>query len=166
MSMTLPEPETPSSSKFVLGLAAGAGLVILLVGAFLIFNRGGGGNVTPASQPVHLPFGAPEQAYAAQLKFSGLELSHATNMASQELIYVVGTVANTGTRTVRAAEVSVEFQDLIHQIVLRDTVPLFPAGADPLAPGGQRRFQLTFEHVPQSWNHEAPLIRVTGLDLQ
>jgi hypothetical protein len=165
MAMTLPAPESSSSSRFYAGLAAGAAIMLFLVGAVVLYTRGSG-RTAPDPTAAHLPFGAAEQAYAAQIRFSGLELSQATNLANQEFTYVVGTVANTGSRTVRVIEVTVEFQDLIHQLVLRETARVFPPGGQPLAPGQQRSFQLTFERVPASWNHQPPVIRVTGLDLQ
>ncbi|HXZ19507.1 MAG TPA: FxLYD domain-containing protein, partial [Candidatus Acidoferrales bacterium] len=107
-----------------------------------------------------------EQAYAAQIHFSNLQLTQASNMLNQEFTYVVGTVSNTGNRPVRAIEVTVEFHDLVNQLVLRDTVRIFPPGTPPLSPAHERDFQLTFEHVPSGWNHQPPSIRITGLDLQ
>jgi len=162
--MTLSASEGSSSNKFYTGLAAGAGLVLVVILAGVLLTRGGGTN--PTQQAVHPPFGPAEQAYAAQIHISNLQLSQANNMLNQEFTYVVGTVANAGTRTARAIEVTVEFHDLIHQVVLRDTLPLFPPEAGPLQASRERSFQLTFEHVPPAWNHEAPSIRVTGLDLQ
>jgi len=161
----LPAPESPSPSRFYAGLAAGAALMLLLVGAFVFFSRGSS-RAPAGGAGGHLPFGAAEQAYAAQIRISGLQLSQATNLLHQEFTYVVGNVANTGPRSVRAIEVTAEFQDLVHQVVLRDTVRLFPPGAEPLASGQERSFQLTFEGVPASWNHQPPVIRITGLDLQ
>jgi hypothetical protein len=163
--LTLPAGENPSSSRFYLGLAAGAALVLLILGAALLFNKGGG-SANSAGQPAPLPFGPVEQAYAPQIRISGLRMSQAKNMLNQEFTYVVGTAANTGPRPIRSIEFTVEFHDLIRQVVLRDTARPFPPAADPLAPGRERDFQLTFEHVPASWNHEPPAIRVTGLDLQ
>ena len=139
--------------------------MLIVVLAVVLFTRGAA-NSPNATQPAHLPFGATEQAYAPQIHFSDLKLSHSTNMANQELIYVVGTVANAGARAVQGIEVTVEFKDAIQQLVLRDSAPLFPQGAEPLAAGASRSFQLIFEHVPPSWNHEAPSIRVTGLALK
>jgi hypothetical protein len=163
MTLTAPD-ETPSSSRFWVGFAAGAGVMLAVVLAVVLFTRGAS-SPAAVSPSAHLAFGATEQAYAPQIHISDLKLSHSTNMANQELIYVVGNVANTGTRAVRGIEVTVEFQDSIRQLVLRDTAPLFPPAAEPLAPGASRSFQLTFEHVPPSWNHEPPVIRVTGLAL-
>jgi len=163
--MTLPSAQDSSSSRFYVALAAGAGIVVLLVAAGILLTRGSGGGMS-GGQPAPLPFGAAEQAYAPQIHFSALQLSQASNMLNQQFTYVVGTVSNAGNRPVRAIEVTVEFHDLVNQLVLRDTLRLFLPGAPPLAPGREREFQLTFEHVPASWNRQPPAIRVTGLDLQ
>ena len=53
-----------------------------------------------------LPFGAAEQAYAAQIHFRICELSQSTNLLNQQFTYVGGTVSNDGPRTIRALEVS------------------------------------------------------------
>jgi hypothetical protein len=163
--MNVPAAEESSSRRFVLALAGGAGIVLLLILGVWLLGRGSGGGQVPAAEK-HLPFGPAEQAYAAQIRFSNLQLSQATNMLKHEFTYLVGTVENSGGRTVRGIEATVEFHDLINQLVLRETVRIFPPGAPPLAPARQREFQLTFESVPQSWNHQAPAIRITGLDLQ
>jgi len=162
--MTLPAAENSGSRRFVLALAGGAGVVVLLVAAVWLMSRDSGAAKGPAA--THLPFGSAEQAYAPQIHFSNSQLSQATNMLNHEFTYLVGTVENSGTRPVRGIEATVEFHDLINQLVLRETVRVFSPGAPPLAPGHQRDFQLTFESVPASWNHQAPSIRVTGLDLQ
>ena len=163
--MSLPASENSSSNRFYVALAAGAGIVLLLIGAIVLFN-GGSGGAKPSPKPAPLPFGPEEQAYAAQIQFSGLQLSQANNMLNQEFTYVVGTVANSGGRSVRAIEATVEFHDLVNQVVLRDTVRIFQPGAAPLAPGHERDFQLTFEHVSAQWNRQPPTIRITGLALQ
>ena len=163
--MSLPASENSSSNRFYVALAAGAGIVLLLIGAIVLFN-GGSGGAKPSPKPAPLPFGPEEQAYAAQIHFSGLQLSQANNMLNQEFTYVVGTVSNSGDRPVRAIEATVEFHDLVNQVVLRDTVRIFQPGAPPLAPGHERDFQLTFEHVSAQWNRQPPTIRITGLALQ
>ena len=163
--MNPPATEDSSSSRFALALAAGAGIVLLLIVGAWLMGRGSGAAKSPAAQ-VHLPFGAAEQAYAGQIHFSDLQLSQATNMLNHEFTYLVGSVENSGTRPVRDIEASVEFHDLIKQLVLREPVHIFAPGAAPLAPSRRRDFQLTFEAVPQSWNHQPPAIRITGLDLE
>jgi hypothetical protein len=165
MEIHLPAAEKSSSSRFLLGLAAGAGIMLLLVAGGAMLSRGSGGAKGGGEAP-QVPFGPAEQAYAAQIRFSSLQLSQATNMLHQQFTYVVGSVTNTGTRTVRGIEVTVEFHDLIQQLVLRGTAPVIPPAAGPLAPGQERAFQLTFEGVPPSWNQHPPSIRVSGLELQ
>jgi len=163
--MNVPAAEDSSAKRFALALAAGAGVVLLLIAGAWLAGRGSGTAQGPVAA-AHLPFGPAEQAYSAQIHFSGLQLSQATNLLNHEFTYLVGTVENSGSRTVRGIEVTVEFHDLIHQLVLRDTARIFAAGAPPLAAGRRREFQLTFESVPPSWDHQPPDIRITGLDLQ
>jgi len=163
--MNLPSSEDAPSNRFFIALAVGAGIVVLLIAAAILIGRGSGDTKT-SGQPAPLPFGAAEQAYAAQIRFSRIQLTQASNMLNQEFTYVVGVVANSGDRSVRAMEVTVEFHDLVNQLVLRDTVRVFPPGTPPLSPAHERDFQLTFERVPAGWNHQPPSIRVTGLDLQ
>lgn len=163
--MNLPVADNTSSRGFFVGLAVGAGIVLLAVVGAVFLSRGSG-SAKGGGEAAHLPFGATEQAYAAQIRFSGLQLSQATNLLNQEFTYVVGTVENAGPRPVRAIEAAVEFHDLVNQLVLRETMRVFPPAAGPLPPGQKREFQLTFERVPSSWNHQPPSIRVTGLDLQ
>ena len=165
MAMNSPAAEDSSSSRFALALAGGAGVVLLLIAGVWLMSRSAGTS-SSSSAEMHLPFGPAEQAYAAQIRFSGLQLSQATNLLNHEFTYLVGTAENSGARPVRGIEASIEFHDLINQLVLRETARIFAPGAPPLAPGHQRDFQLTFESVPQSWNHQPPTIRVTGLDLQ
>ena len=165
MAMSSPTTEDSSSSRFALALAGGAGIVLLLVAGAWLMARGSGPARGTAAE-AHLPFGPAEQAYAQQIQFSGLQLSQATNLLNHEFTYLVGTVSNGGTRAVRGMEATVEFHDLINQLVLRETARVIAPGAPPLAPARKRDFQLTFESVPASWNHQAPTLRVTGLDLQ
>jgi len=66
---------------------------------------------------------------------------------------------------VRQIEVTVEYRDQINQLVLREKESLLARGV-PLGPGEKREFQLNFENVPNSWNRQYPVIRVTGLQLE
>jgi len=41
-----------------------------------------------------------------------------------------------------------------------------PMAADPLKPGDEREFRLTFETVPDNWNSQMPEVRVVGTELR
>jgi hypothetical protein len=162
--MNSPEADRSSANRVPLAMLGGAGVVLLLIAVAYFLGRGSGGS--SGSQPAHLPFGAAEQAYAGQIHFSDLQMSQATNLLNQEFTYLVGTVENSGGRAVQNSEVTVEFHDLINQVVLRETVRVLPPGSTALGAGHKRDFQLTFEAVPASWNRKAPAMRVTGLEFQ
>jgi hypothetical protein len=73
---------------------------------------------------------------------------------------------NDGPRKVRAMEVTVEFHDPFHQVILRDTNQLVDRGGATLDAGQHRDFQIQMEHLPAQWDKQNPLIRVTGLILE
>jgi len=145
-------------------------IVIVLVGALVY-----AGHKKPAPAPNTLQ---PADAYAASLPLSHFAMSEAENLSGGKLTYLDGHVTNTGNRTVTGVTVQVVFgndEALEPQI---DTVPLTlirmkepyidvePVGADPLKPGDDREFRLTFETVPENWNTQMPEVRVIHADLK
>lgn len=142
------------------------GLVVVLIvfGAFYLAMRFSGGSTASAEKP--LSFGATEQAYAQQIKFENLSLSGFENMLHQQVTYLSGDISNTGSRTIQAAEVTVEFYDQNDKIALRDTRRIIGNGTRPLESGETRDFQLGFEAIPNGWNHKFPAVHITGLDLE
>jgi len=154
--------------KMVWGAAALA--VAVVVGVVVLAAR-----KKPEATPVTLQ-GA--DAYSASLPLTGFAMSEAGNLSGGKLTYLDGHVQNTGNKTVTGATVQVVFQNdegLAPQI---DTVPLTlirmkepyidtePIGADPIKPGEERDFRLTFETVPDNWNTEMPEVRLIHTDLR
>jgi len=113
-----------------------------------------------------LPFGLAEQAYASRLGFSSFEMSRAANFLNQEVTYLSGNVANQGDRGVREIEVTIEFRDVLNQVVLRDARRLLGKAGGRLAPGERRDFRIAFDHVPADWNVQMPSVRISGLELE
>jgi hypothetical protein len=145
---------------FLLGIV----LVALLVGGVLLYSRYAG--ATPSAKPQPLPMGPQEQAYVANIKFTDPKMSRAANFLNQEVTFIFGTVENDGPRSIRQIEVTIEFHDVFNQVVLRDTQRLIPPEADPIGPGQQRDFQLSYEHISDQWNVQYPTMKITGLDLK
>ena len=112
---------------------------------------------------IQLPFGADEQAYASKLELGNFAMSRAENYLHQEVTYLDGDIRNNGDRTLRNVAVTVEFQDELQQIALRDSQPVLPGVSAQLAPGQTAHFQISFDHVPASWNMQMPSVRVTGI---
>jgi hypothetical protein len=159
------EIDQEERSRFPAALAAGAGVILCVAGASVLLTH----FITPHRQAadVTLPFGAAEQAYAAQIHFQNLQLSHSTNLLNQEFTYVGGIVSNDGPRAVDAVEVVVEFHDVFHQVILRETERPIQRTDAPLEVTKQREFQITIEQgIPSGWDQQYPSIRVTGLILE
>ena len=152
-------------SGFPAAFAAGAVVILLLAGGIVLLTH----FISPPRQAadIKLPFGPAEQAYAAQLHFQNLRLSHSNNLLNQEFTYVAGIVSNDGPRAVDAVEVVVEFHDPFHQVILKETERPIQRTDQPLRVAEQREFQITIEQgLPSSWDQQYPSIRVTGLILE
>lgn len=113
-----------------------------------------------------LAFGPAEQSYAAEIKFGNLNLSAYENMLHQKVTYLNGDVTNSGPRTIRAADVTIEFYDSANKVVLRETRRIIGGTIRPLASGETQSMQIGFENIPASWNGQFPAMRISGLDLQ
>lgn len=156
--------EREGRSRFVAAFVAGAVVVLLLFGGFLVVLRVTHSGGTTQAQK--LPFGAAEQSYASHIHFSGLRMAQATNFLKQEFTYVNGIVSNDGAKRIRALEVTLEFHDPFSQVVLRESRVLIRPQTRPLEGGQQRAFEITLEHIPAEWNQQYPSVRVTGLVLE
>jgi hypothetical protein len=111
-------------------------------------------------------------------RFSGLKLSQEQNFLGATVTYLEGSIANAGDKTVSGLNLNVVFRNTLDEIVQREVLPVrildrSGAYADtydmrlrPLAPGQQREFRLTFEHLSSDWNQQAPELRVAAVSLQ
>jgi hypothetical protein len=159
------EIDQEEKSRFPAALAAGTVVILFVAGAIVLLSH----FITPPRQAadVTLPFGAAEQAYASQVHFQNLQLSHSNNLLNQEFTYVGGIVSNDGPRAVDAIEVVIEFHDAFHQVILRETERPIRRTDMPLRVAEQREFQITIEQgIPSQWDQQYPSIRVTGLSLE
>jgi hypothetical protein len=130
---------------------------------YLLFFRGPAPVVAPSGEQRRLPFGDTEKAYAAKLQFGNFEMSRAESFLNQEVTYLAGDVLNAGDRTLTGIEVTVQFQDQMNQIALRENRPALFGPTAQLPPGKTAHFEISFDHVPPSWNMQLPTVRVSGL---
>jgi hypothetical protein len=156
----LPAPHKETGGIFrhpaVIALATLFGVAAL----YLLFFRG---PVPTSAVRQQLPFGAAEQAYAGKLQFGNFAMSEAENFLHQNVKYLEGDVTNAGERTLAGIEVIVEFRDDMNQIALRESRPILRGASAALAPGAAAHFQVSFDHVPVSWNMQMPTVHVSGL---
>lgn len=117
----------------------------------------------PRMREAHLPFGLAEQAYAPNIQIENLVPSRAENFLNQEVTIFNGQVTNAGNTPVSNVELTLEFADEMNQVILRESRVLLPAQAAPLAPGERRNFDISFDHIPPSWNIRQPAVHISGI---
>jgi hypothetical protein len=160
LQIEAPEQPQPKPGRSWIAWMGAATIAIAL--AVLMWP---GAERRPASRTreSHLPFGAAEQAYAPQLQIENLPLRRAENFLNQEVTTVPGRLTNAGNLPLSNVELTVEFSDQLGQIVLRESRAVFAPQTPPFAPGERRDFEVSFEHIPTSWNIQQPLVRVSGI---
>jgi hypothetical protein len=167
MQDTFENPETPESkSKFspitvVMGLLVAAAIILSLYFLFEPFRQ----NAVSVQQSVLVNMNPAEQEYVRKIDIRNIAMSRAENFIHQEVTTMNGEVYNTGDLPVLALSLSAEFADTMNQIVLRETRPVLLNPRNPLKPGEHRNFEISFEHVPASWNLQTPVVRVAQLEL-
>ncbi len=158
----IPGEQQPDRRSFSFALLVAAAAVVIVLAGFYLWpgrqspSRGG-------PQEVHPPFGPEERVYASKILIENLGLSRAENFLHQEVTILAGELGNTGERELREVEVTVEFYDDMNQIALRESRLAVSSGSPPLGPGQRRSFDVSFEHIPTSWNMRQPAVRVSGL---
>jgi hypothetical protein len=157
----LPAPNDQDGMMLRHPLAIAAATLLALVAMYLVLFRGPAPN--PSLQQTRFPFGPEEQAYAPKLQFGNFEMSRAESFLNQEVTYLAGDVTNTGDRAISGIEATIEFQDSMNQIALRETRPVLFGSSALLPPGKTAHFEISFDHVPTSWNTQLPTVRVAGL---
>jgi hypothetical protein len=165
MQETAPfEPQPPSRDRerpFPKIIVTAAVAIAVSLGFYFLFAGPRSGTVV-RSQP-HLPFGVAEQAYASHIRVENVALSRAENFAHQEITSLSAELLNQGDRSLKAVEITVAFSDELSQVVLRESRILFRGAPAPLPPGARREFEISFEHVPSSWNMQQPSIVISGM---
>jgi len=119
----------------------------------------------PSKQTLPLAAGSPEAAYAENLRLGNFAMKQAENFLNQEVKILEGDILNAGNKPVIAVDAVVEFRDSLDQIALRETRSLVPPSPSGLAPGQVAHFELSFDHVPNSWNYQMPKVTIAGLKL-
>ena len=106
-----------------------------------------------------------EKDYAKYLRVDNVAMTRAENFLHQEVTTMNADIVNSGPQAIAALELSVEFSDEMNQVVLRETRAVLGTPPAALAAGERRSFEISFDHVPPSWNMQQPAVRVTNLQL-
>ena len=163
MEATFRGPGTPNRKPGISPLTiVVAAVAILAVGTTLWFLFQPG---KPTRKSVNLKMNPVEEEYAKKIEIGNIALSRVENFLHQEVTVLSGEVFNGGTAPVSSLRLTTEFFDELNQVVLRETRGIFGAAEPPLAPGERRAFEISFEHVPATWNRQQPAVRVSYLQL-
>lgn len=166
MQDTLENPEPlgskPKTSVFTLAMSAVV-LVAVLVSFYFLFAPLGSHRSTSVQETVALKMTPAEEEYTKKLAVENIEMSRAENFLHQEVTTLSAELYNAGSEPVYAVVLTTEFFDTMNQNVLRETRQVAGTPAGSLAPGERRPFEVSFEHIPASWNMQAPAVHVSHL---
>jgi hypothetical protein len=157
--------KTPQEMRGGASRRVALSLVVILAGVGVYFILFHSPQRTATQRTARLEFGPQEQAYAPSLHLGNFTMKQAENFLNQEVKIVEGDIQNAGDRTVLALDATIEFRDGLDQIALRETRPLLPSSPEGLKPGQTVHFEVSFDHVPNSWNYQMPLVTVSGMKL-
>jgi len=167
MQNALQDPENPEkAAKISLGTLLIGVVVALSIGLslwFLIHAPLGGPATYQAT--VNLKMTPTEQAYLKHVRIEKTALSRAENFIHQEVTILSGEVVNDGQDRILYLSLTVEFADSMDQIALRETRSALGVPAVALAPGERRPFEISFDHVPSTWNMQQPYVRASYVQL-
>jgi len=160
LQIETPELPQPKSGRSWIAWMGAATIAIALA---VVMWPGTERHRLASTRESHLPFGAAEQAYAPKVLIENLSLARAENFLNQEVTTLGGHLTNSGSLPLSNVELTVEFSDELGQVVLRESRAVFAPQTPPFAPGERRDFEVSFEHIPSSWNIQQPLVRVSGI---
>jgi len=151
---------------------AGVGVVILL-GFLLLMKARGPADAGPTSaSAVHTNTLQPLDPKASTIGFTDIAMSESTSLSGGKDMYIDGHVSNHGQTPVTGITVQVIFRNDEAMPPQIETLPVSlirthqpyvdtePISTDPLGPGAEREFRLTFENIASNWNQQTPEIHV------
>lgn len=168
MQDTFEDPGIPESkpklSLLTVGIAAVA-IAVVLLSLWLLFEPLQSRKMSGLQETGQTKMTPAEREYAKNIEIANLSMSRAENFLHQEVTTLTGEIHNAGTESVSALSLTTEFSDDMHQIVLRETRRVVETPHAALTPGERRTFEISFEHIPISWNMQAPAVTVSRLQL-
>lgn len=146
----------PTPSISTLGKKPGAPVIvaailviIAVLAAVVYLSRPAPNNAqqTPAS--------AEAKAYVRNLALSDVRMQASENFMRQQVVEIVGKIANNGPRPLKAVDVFCLFYGVDGREIHRERVPIVRSN-EPLRPNETRPFRLPFDALPDGWNQAMP----------
>ncbi len=153
-----------------LAIAAAVVLVAAAIVVLVLQHGHSGDKVAPVT--------AAADPYAANLPITNVVMSESGNLAGGKVTYLDGHIANTGSQTVTGISVQVLFRNAAHEVAQNETQPVRlirtrdpyidvePVSSNPLKPGQQRDFRLSFDTVTPDWDGAYPEVRILKVKVQ
>jgi hypothetical protein len=161
-----PEPLGTKPKTSAITIVIGAVVVLaILASLWFLFEPLENQRGSSLKETIAVKMNPTEQEYASKIEIGKIEMSRAENFLHQEVTTLSGELYNAGTEPVSTLILTTEFFDTMNQVVLRETRKVLGAPGAALAPGERRPFEISFEHVPDSWNMQAPAVRISHLQL-
>ncbi len=101
--------------------------------------------------------------YVRNLQLSDVEMKAAESYMKQQVVEILGKIANHGSRTLNIVEINCVFYDAYGQVVLRERVAVVGRRTGSLAPGATKSFRLAFDNIPESWNQALPQLVIAQI---
>jgi hypothetical protein len=168
MQETFENPQSPDTKSKSSPVTLGMGVVVaaaILLSLWFLFEPLQSRKVNTVQETVIVKMSPAEQEYVKKIEIGNIAMSRAENFLHQEVTTLTGEIFNGGTEPVMGLTLTTEFSDDMHQIVLRETRRVLGSPGPALAPGERRAMEISFDRVPNSWNMQAPAVRVTQLQL-
>jgi hypothetical protein len=164
----------PAERRFpTTALTIAGGGAVLLLGLLLIMKAHRPADAGPASaSAVRTNTLQPLDPKASTIGFTDIAMSESTSLSGGKDMYIDGHVSNHGQTSVTGITVQVLFRNDEVMPPQIETLPVSlirthqpyvdtePISSDPLGPGAEREFRLTFENIASNWNQQTPEILV------
>jgi hypothetical protein len=127
--------------------------VIVLVGAVTYLNR----PVPPVADDGGAS--AEAKAYLPNLQLSDVNMTAAENLMKQQVVEVLGHIANHGPRKLALVEVYCLFYGVDGKELYRERIAIVRG----LGPQETRSFRLPFDSLPEGWNQALPRLAIAKI---
>jgi len=168
MQNTLQNPEASPTKEKRSPLTLIIGVIVFLaivVSIWTILKAPQNPGTAELKETIAFRMGAAEQDYAKSVHVENIALSRAENFIHQEVTILTSDVVNAGPLPVAALSLTVEFSDDMNQVVLRETRAVLGTPPASLRAGERRSCEISFDHIPTSWNRQQPSVRVAYVKL-
>ena len=159
----LDSPDIQQKRPFITVVLGAIVVIAICASAWFLFHTPSPNDSTANEATIKIKMTSAETEYLANIHVKDVALSRAENFLHQEVTILSGTIVNNGPQTVIALDLTIQFADQMDQIALRETRGILGSPALPLGPGQERKFDVSFDRVPPSWNLQQPVLRVTHL---